>query len=125
MIKKNVFVSILLLVVSTCFAQLVTISGVATDSSNGAFPIEIIVNDTLAKVAKSENGRTKYLKIYQDPDYVVRTDSTGTFSIRAKPTDYLYFKSYHHFEEKHLVSDLIKQKKICIRLKHDPNEPQD
>ncbi|HEX9980951.1 MAG TPA: hypothetical protein VGB50_10360 [Flavobacterium sp.] len=64
-----------------------------------------------------KEGRTAYLRLYQDPRFVVRTDSTGIFSIKAHVTDSLYFKSYGHVTQSYLVRDLIKNEKIAIRLK--------
>jgi hypothetical protein len=99
------------------FAQKVEVSGKVTDSTNGRYVIEIVVNDTLAKVVKDpKQGRSKYIRMYQDPAFVVRTDSTGTFKIKALPTDTLYFKSYGHKVQTYLVSDLIQRKDIHIKL---------
>ena len=98
-------------------AQTVTIEGNASDSTNGFNVIEIVVNDTLSKLMKDpKHGRSTYLKMYQNPKYVVRTDSTGKFMIKAVESDSLYFKSYKHKTQSFLVRDLIKQKNPKIIL---------
>ncbi|HEY0092558.1 MAG TPA: hypothetical protein VGB43_08740 [Flavobacterium sp.] len=117
---------ILLLGLSTiCLGQEVTVNGVASDTNNGAFVIEIVRNDTLAKIMRDPKaGRPKYLKLLHDPSVVVRTDSTGIFSIRARVSDSLYFKSYNHKKERHLVRDLMKLDKIIIKLQPEI-DPED
>jgi hypothetical protein len=98
-------------------AQTVTIEGNASDSTKGFNVIEIVVNDTLSKLMKDpKHGRTKYMKIYQNPRFVVRTDSTGNFTIKARESDSLYFKSYKHTTRSYLVRDLIKQKNPKVVL---------
>ena len=113
--------------ISNCFGQEVTVSGIATDSNNGAFAIEIVVNDVLAKLTGDDpkDVRAKYLKLCNDPRIVVRTDSTGVFTIKARETDSLFFKSYGHIKEAHLVRDLIKREKILIRLQPETNPQTD
>ena len=103
-------------------AQKVTIEGNATDSTKGVYVIEIVINDTLSKLMDKnpKEGKTKYLKIYQNPKYVVRTDSTGTFKINANVNDSLFFKSYEHKTQKYLVKDLIARKNIKIVLVKAP-----
>lgn len=99
-------------------AQLVTIEGNATDTTNGVSVIEIVINDTLSRIMENpKEGRPKYLKMYQNPKYVVRTDSTGKFRIRALPADTLYFKSYEHKTQAIPVAELLQRKKIDIVLK--------
>ncbi|RZJ33406.1 MAG: hypothetical protein EOO51_14070 [Flavobacterium sp.] len=105
-----------------CSAQKKTVRGQATDSTHGGNVIEIIVNDTLSKLMKDpKKGRNAYLRLYQDPRYVVRTDSTGAFKIQADETDSLYFKSYRHLPQRFLVRDLLKNGEIKIILKPDPD----
>ncbi|HEX8270492.1 MAG TPA: hypothetical protein VF581_11430 [Flavobacterium sp.] len=118
---KWIFYLIIALCLTTkSFSQKVTIEGLATDSTKGVYVIEVVVNDTLAKLMKDgKKNRSKYMKIYQDPRFVVRTDSTGRFQIKADLKDSLYFKSYEHKSQSFLVQDLIKQKKIKVVL-----EPQ-
>ena len=117
MIKKVLILSLVFLIAAAGYSQKVTVSGKASDSTNGLFAIEIVINDTLSKIMKDpKNGRQAYLKIYQNPKYVVRTDSTGLFQIKANLKDSLYFKSYNHKTEAYLVSDLISRKQIAIRL---------
>ena len=121
--KKKLF--LLLLFPAIISAQKKTISGQATDSTKGANVIEIVVNDTLSKIMKDpKNGRHAYLRLYQDPRFVVRTDSSGTFKIEADENDSLYFKSYRHLPKKFLVRDLLRMKTINIVLEPDP-KPED
>jgi len=114
---KMIVIVLMFALSPACFAQKTAVEGVATDSSNGAFAIEIVINDTLSKIMKDpKNGRHKYLKMYQDPEFVVRTDSTGKFKINARLSDTIYFKSYGHKPEAHAVRDLIARKNVYIRL---------
>lgn len=118
---KIYIIALFLFMTPHCFGQLVIISGKATDSTNGTNVVEIVVNDTLSKIAQdSKEGRARYFKLYQDPGIVVRTDSTGIFQIRASVTDSLYFKSYQHITQAYLVRDLIKRKAIDIHLRPKP-----
>ena len=103
-------------------AQNSTIEGFATDSTKGFNAIEIVVNDTLSKLMKNpKENRPKYLRMYQNPKFVVRTDSTGKFRIKARATDSLYFKSYKHQTEAFLVKDLMSKNPIEIHLKPNQN----
>ncbi len=100
-------------------AQKVTVKGRVTDSTNGFNVIEVVINDTLSRLMKDpKQNRSRYLRIYDDPRYVVRTDSTGNFSIRANITDTLYFKSYRHAPQARPVRELIDSPEV-IRLKPD------
>ncbi|MBF0694209.1 MAG: hypothetical protein IR153_04030 [Flavobacterium sp.] len=117
---KNYFFLIALIFSATSLGQKVDVRGKVTDQNNGAFIIEIVVNEALAKVITDpKQGRTKYIRLYQNPNFVVRTDSTGLFKIRARETDTLYFKSYGHKVQKHRVSDLIARPEIEITLDRD------
>ncbi len=119
--KRKILLTAVLLTVTLAKAQQVTVQGFATDTSKGLNSIEIVVNDTLSKLmAHPKENRPKYLRIYQNPKYVVRTDSTGRFRIKAQTTDSLYFKSYQHTTQAFLVGDLITRKQIKIVLKPDP-----
>lgn len=99
------------------FSQNVTIEGLASDSTKGFNVIEIVINDTLSKVMKDPKaGRPKYLKMYQNPRFVVRTDSTGRFRIKASPNDTLFFKSYQHKTVAISVRDLTSRPTVKIVL---------
>jgi hypothetical protein len=106
----------LLLVSNVVFSQQSIVKGVA--KSNGLFVVEIVVNDTLSRLMKNPTDkiRLQYLKIYQDPRYVVRTDNAGRFSIKANPADTLYFKSYNHKTQKFSVADLLARKDVEVFL---------
>ena len=105
---KKIFILGILFMTTALSAQKVTVTGRAVDSSRGLNAIEIVINDTLSKLMKDPKAnRSRYLRMYQDERYVVRTDSTGVFSIRANPGDTLYFKSYRHVPQVRAVNDLI------------------
>ena len=55
-------------------------------------------------------------------DYRTSTDNLGNFEIKAKLSDSLFFESTYHTTEKHLVADLVKKKKINLKLKLEPCE---
>lgn len=105
-------------------SQQMTVEGLATDSSNGFNSIEIVVNDTLSKLmANPKENRSKYLRIYQNPKYVVRTDSTGRFRIKAQLSDTLHFKSYKHISQALTVKELLRRKQVKIVLKPETAQP--
>ncbi len=113
--KKN-FTVLAFLFAMIASAQKVTVTGRAVDSSKGLNAIEVVINDTLSRLMKDPKAnRSKYLRMYQDERYVVRTDSTGAFSIRADLNDTLYFKSYRHVPQARPVRELI-GKEPLIRL---------
>lgn len=117
---KNWFFLTLLLISSAAISQQVTVSGTAHDTTNGVNAIEVVLNDTLSKIMKDpKKGRQLYLKLYQNPRFVVRTDSTGAFKIKADPTDTIYFKSFRHKTQAYPVSELLRRKKISIELKQE------
>ncbi len=107
-------------VVFNANAQQTTISGFATDSTNGFASIEIVVNDTLSRLmTEPKKNRPIYLKLYQNPRYVVRTDNSGRFKITASLNDIIYFKSYEHKTQAIPVRKLATQKDIKIVLLKD------
>ncbi len=113
---KKKFTVFAFLLALTASAQKVTITGRATDSSKGLNAIEVVINDTLSRLMKDpKENRSKYLRMYQDERYVVRTDSTGAFSIRADLNDTLYFKSYRHLSQALPVRKLV-GKEVLIKL---------
>jgi len=66
-------------------------------------------NDVLKLLLKNKNYRTS-------------TDSLGNFEIKAKLSDSLSFESNWHTTKKYLVADLVKKKKINLKLKLEPCE---
>src|SRR5690606_7064609 len=99
--------ALLLLFSVLASAQKVTIKGRAVDSTNGRNAIEVVINDTLSRIMKNpKEGRSRYLRMYDDARFVVRTDSMGTFAIRANLGDTLYFKSYRHSPQIRSVREL-------------------
>ncbi len=60
--KLRLLTLLLLLLSFSGFSQKVEVAGKVTDQTNGRFVIEIVVNDTLAKVVKDpKNGRSRYI----------------------------------------------------------------
>ncbi|MGQ7945808.1 hypothetical protein [Flavobacterium sp. WC2509] len=55
-------------------------------------------------------------------NYRTRTDNLLNFEIKAKLSDSLFFESQYHTTKKYLVADLVKKKKINIKLKLEPCE---
>lgn len=76
-------------------------------------------DDSYQKVTKNNGILTPLL---QNKNYRTRTDSLGSFEIKAKLTDTLYFESDWHTTKKFPVTDLIKKKKINVRLDLEPCE---
>jgi hypothetical protein len=60
--------------------------------------------------------------IFKNDKLITRTDSIGNFEIYAKLSDSLFFQSLYHTTKKFLVADLVKKKKINIKLKLEPCE---
>ncbi len=118
--RKLFLLSLLFISAHSIKAQSTVIEGYTTDSTKGFAVIEIVLNDTLSKIMNNpKEGRPKYLKMYQNPKYVVRTDSTGKFRIKAALSDSLYFKSYQHRTKVYSVKDLSLQKDIRIVLERE------
>jgi hypothetical protein len=137
-----------LLTFQMVFSQEIVVKGKAFNS--GKFNdrvVYIVKNDTinkLRKVSKSyytfwkENSKFKnskddsYLKftkiseilerLLYDKNYRTKADSLGNFKIQAKLSDSLFFESEYHTTKKFLVTDLVKKKKINLKLKLEPCE---
>ncbi len=138
-----------LLIFQIAFSQEVIIKGKAHNS--GTFPnrtVTIIINDTINKFRKYNDllyekatretpdekkdifyhlnnlkiRNAEFDKLYNNKNYVIKTDSLGNFEIKAKITDSLCFESYWHTTKKFLIADLIKKKKINISLELEPCE---
>ena len=89
---------------------------------------QIIRNDSLNSTSKKNYSLEDIFKegeIFrqkQEKKYSIPTDSIGNFELKANLVDTLFFESYAHISEKHLVSDLVKKKNININLKLEPCE---
>ena len=113
------------------------ISGTALDTTGGRNPVQVVVNDTLNKLLKSDlsqrsddsespmdtiriKNRLSFWKDYEksakDTTITVRAKANGQFSITAYRTDSLYFQSSWHKPQAYLVADLLKMNTIAIRL---------
>lgn len=119
----------LLLLFSTfivCSSQTVKIEGHALDTVKSGNYVMIQVNDTLKKFRDSASLTKKwdgYQELTNNSNFVTHTDSTGYFSISAKPTDSLFFYSSTYFTQKYVVTDLLKRKEIKIQLVPEPCIP--
>jgi hypothetical protein len=99
---------------------LLTIEGTAFDSSKGNNWVTICINDTLNKLSTSQPVDWKKIDaLFKDSIVVVTARYDGRFSIKAKSTDSLTFEADRAITQSHLVTDLVKRKKINILL-----EPQ-
>lgn len=76
-------------------------------------------DDSYQEVTKNNRILTQLL---YDKNYRTHTDSLGNFEIKAKLTDSLFLESLWHTTKKFLVVDLIKKKKINVRLELEPCE---
>src|SRR4051812_38709109 len=86
------------------YAQKVTVTGtIATEKKDDVF---IILNDTIQKLGRQDSPN--WQRIFDNKKYVVETKN-GTFTIKAKKTDSLYFYSLKHITKAFLAADLLKQ----------------
>lgn len=151
------YILLFLLAYQIAFSQKVIVKGKVHNS--GDYPnrkVTIIVNDTInkllkyngllyekAKIATPHKGNDIHYEfnlpkwnngldqLHNNKNYVTETDSLGNFEIKANLTDTLFFESYTQITEKHVVADLVKKKKIKIKLKlipceawpYDPGKP--
>jgi hypothetical protein len=144
----KIFILLFLLTLQRMFSQEIVVKGKAFNS--GKFNdriVYIIKNDTINKLrkhndslyanwkknSKFENRKDdSYLevskswqileKLFKNKNYNTYTDSLGNFEIKAKLSDSLFFESNWYITKKYLVADLVKKKKINIKLKLEPCE---
>lgn len=142
------YILLLLLTFQIVFSQEIVVKGQAFNS--GKFNdrvVYIIKNDTINKLRKHSDSlyedwkkkskfedrkNSSYLEVtknneiltqlLKDNNYRTHTDSLGNFEIKAKLTDSLFFESRWYTTKKFLVADLIKKKKINVRLELEPCE---
>jgi hypothetical protein len=125
MLKKKNFLLLFLFSI-ICSAQDIKIEGIISFDIKGNKYVSVQVNDTLkkfrdkAKLTKKWDG---YPELAKNKRYVTHTDSTGFFSISAKPSDSLFFSSLTYVTQKFAVSDLIKRNGINILLEPEPCIP--
>lgn len=117
---KNIIIILLTLFTVETFSQKVTISGTASDTTNGRNQVYITVNDTLRKFreGKSPNWEV-YENLIKDTSLSLFTKADGKFQLQVNKTDSIFFQSFRHVPQIYSVSDLLKMKNINIRL-----EPQ-
>ena len=58
----------------------------------------------------------------KNKNYRTHTDSLSNFEIKVKLSDSLFFESEYHTIKKYLVADLVKKKKINLKLELEPCE---
>lgn len=80
---------------------------------------EIVVK---GKAFNSEKLNDRIVYVVENGKVITQTDSLGNFELNAKLSDSLFFQSLYHTPKKYLVADLIKKKKINIKLKLKPCE---
>ncbi|KFF07259.1 hypothetical protein [Flavobacterium reichenbachii] len=142
------YLILLLLTFQFLFSQEIVVKGNVLNS--GKFNdrvVYIVKNDTINKQKKHNNSlyanwkkNTKFEnqkeasyqevtksdlildQLLKNKNYRTYSDSLGNFEIKAKLSDSLFFESYWHTTEKYLVADLVKKKKINIKLKLEPCE---
>jgi hypothetical protein len=83
------------------------------------FSQEILVK---GRAFNSGKFNERIVDIFKNDKLITRTDSIGNFEIYAKLSDSLFFQSLYHTPKKYLVADLVKKKKINIKLKLEPCE---
>ena len=100
------------------FGQKILVKGIAIDTTQNRHRVRVILNDTLTKYFSADLPKyNRHTEITKNKDLCVYTDENGKFEIKALPTDSLYFSSYEHIRESHLVRDLLNRKSIKIELK--------
>lgn len=142
------YILLFLFTFQMAFSQEIIVKGQAFNS--GKFNdriVYIIKNDTIKKLRnqskslyanwkknskfedRKNNSYREVTKSYQildqllhNKNYRTHTDSLANFEIKAKLSDSLFFESEYHTTEKHLVANLVKKKKIKIKLKLEPCE---
>jgi hypothetical protein len=95
----------------------VTIRGTAFDTTKGRNRVHIVVNDTLRKFRESKTPNwDNYKKLTEDTTINLFAKSDGKFQVTANKTDSIFFQSFRHIQKVYSVSDLLKMKKVDIRL---------
>lgn len=125
---KPLFAFLLCVITLPCFSQKVWIKGFASNKTNGAIPVSIVVNDTLSKAFREyylsekipNEKRDKYFALTKDTSVAVYSADDKSFKIKALLTDTLYFKCGRFITQKYLVSDLLRSDKIEIKLSPEP-----
>lgn len=116
--KRLLLILLALLPFLNSYAQKVTIKG--NISSEVREDVLVIINDTIRKLNSDNKEHQKnWFKIFNNKKYVVKSVN-NTFNVRAKKTDSLYFYSTNNSTKAYLVSDLLKQKYIHIKLDKKP-----
>jgi hypothetical protein len=146
--KMKKYILLFLVTFQMVFSQEIVVKGKAFNSKEHEHRgVNIVVNDTInrlmdynlslyskfEKKSKFQNSEddlylqyeknAEILKLLEaNKKYKTQTDSLGNFEIKAKLSDTLLFNSYRHTTKKYLVADLVKKKKINIKLKLEPCE---
>tara|TARA_B100000795_G_scaffold267136_1_gene251431 strand:- start:949 stop:1896 length:948 start_codon:yes stop_codon:yes gene_type:complete len=118
---KKIILVYFLLTTSIIFGQKNTIKGTAINSKINRVPVFVTLNDTINKYDNSSNfNQNKYESLFLNKNYNTWTNKKNQFKIKAKLTDSLTFSSPSQITESHLVSDLISENNIRIKLKTEP-----
>lgn len=107
---------LIILLSINCYSQNVIVKGIVLDSTKGRNKVEIVLNDTLNKLIKLENGFESYKKLYDNTKLRKETNKDGSFEFKAKKSDSLYFSSWRHITKSYSVNDIYKNKKLRIIL---------
>jgi hypothetical protein len=114
---REMFQIILLILSISGYSQKVTITGTAFDTTNGRNWVQIVVNDTLRKFGKNKSPNwNNFEKLIKDTTVNMFAKADGKFQVKAYTTDSIFFQSFRHIQKVYCVSDLLKMKKIDIRL---------
>lgn len=124
---RKIFFFLLVLSVTFCKSQKVTLRGIAKDTTKSNNFVMVVVNDTLRKHVdmqrKTQNwNNDDYLNLTNNKNYTVFADKKGNYKISAKLSDTLYFYKYKYFTEKYKVEDIINNN-IKVHLKPEPCVP--
>lgn len=99
------------------YSQKVTIRGTAFDTTNGRNWVHIVVNDTLRKFRDGRLGNgDMYKKLVEDSTFNLFAKSDGEFQVTVNKTDSIFFQSFRHIQKVYSVTELLKMKKVDIRL---------
>lgn len=114
---RNIILILLAIFTNEAFSQKVTISGTALDTTNGRNPVYIVVNDTLRKSREGKSPNwDSYKSLTEDTTVNLFAKNDGRFQVIAYKSDSLFFQSFRHIQKVYSVSDLLKMKRVDIRL---------
>lgn len=118
---KKLLTSLALFCAFSPFAQQVTVSGTAFDTTKHRSMVQVVLNDTLRKHRINQGRPAKerwaeYQMLTKDTNYVVWAKEDGKFRIKAERGDSLHFHAYRHHSKAYAVADLLQMDSIHITL---------